>query len=116
MTGLILAGSHEARTICDKLNLAKIPAIASLAGVTKKPLNLSLKTHFGGFGGLDGFKNFIQNEKIKWVINATHPFASTIRNTSTKICKELKINHLLINRPVWHPEKSDDCPGGFYRS
>jgi len=51
MTGLILAGSHEARTICDKLNLAKIPAIASLAGVTKKPLNLSLKTHFGGFGG-----------------------------------------------------------------
>ena len=47
MTGLILAGSHEARSICDILNLAKIPAIASLAGVTKKPLNLSLKTHFG---------------------------------------------------------------------
>jgi len=108
MTGLILAGSHEARSICDILNLAKIPAIASLAGVTKKPLNLSLKTHFGGFGGVDGFKNFIQNERIEWVINATHPFASTMRNTSTKICKELKINHLLINRPEWHPEKSDN--------
>ena len=94
MTGLILAGSHEARSICDILNLAKIPAIASLAGVTKKPLNLSLKTHFGGFGGVDGFKKFIQNERIEWVINATHPFASTMRNTSTKICKELKINHL----------------------
>ncbi|MDG1496897.1 MAG: precorrin-6A/cobalt-precorrin-6A reductase, partial [Amylibacter sp.] len=108
MTGLILAGSHEARTICDKQKKKKIPAIASLAGVTKKPLNLSLKTHFGGFGGLDGFKNFIQNEKIEWVINATHPFASTIRNTSTKICKELKISHLLINRPEWYPEISDD--------
>lgn len=107
MTGLVLAGSYEARSICDKLNLAKIPAIASLAGVTKKPTKLPLKTHFGGFGGVEGFKSFIQDEKIEWVINATHPFASTIRNTSTNVCKELKINHLLVNRPEWIPEKSD---------
>jgi precorrin-6A/cobalt-precorrin-6A reductase len=31
-----------------------------------------------------------------------------MRRTSTKICNELNINHLLINRPEWKPEKSDD--------
>ena len=50
MTGLVLAGSFEARNICDKLSFEKIPAIASLAGETKKPVKLPLKTHIGGFG------------------------------------------------------------------
>jgi precorrin-6A/cobalt-precorrin-6A reductase len=31
-----------------------------------------------------------------------------MRRTSTKICNELNINHLLINRPEWKPEKSDE--------
>ena len=108
MTGLVLAGSFEARNICDKLSFEKIPAIASLAGETKKPVKLPLKTHIGGFGGVDGFKKFIQNEKSQWVINATHPFAANMRRTSTKICNELNIKHLLINRPEWKPEKSDN--------
>ena len=71
MTGLVLAGSFEARNICHKLSFEKIPAIASLAGETKKPVKLPLKTHIGGFGGVDGFKKFIQNEKSinywRWV-------------------------------------------------
>ena len=108
MTGLILAGSYEARDICEKLYVKKIPAIASLSGVTKNPLKLALKTHIGGFGGVTGFKDFIQKHKIKWVINATHPFASTMRNTSISVCNELNINHLIIQRPEWISENSDE--------
>jgi precorrin-6A/cobalt-precorrin-6A reductase len=31
-----------------------------------------------------------------------------MRRTSIKICNELNIKHLLINRPEWKPEKSDN--------
>ena len=64
MTGLILAGSYEARDICEKLYVKKIPAIASLSGVTKNPLKLALKTHIGGFGGVTGFKILSKSIKL----------------------------------------------------
>ena len=59
MTGLVLAGTNEARQICKYLFENHIPAIASIAGITRNPKKLAIKTRVGGFGGVDGFQKYI---------------------------------------------------------
>ena len=44
--------------------------------------------------------NIITNEKFDILIDATHPFASHITQTSTSIAKELKIPYLRFERPI----------------
>jgi precorrin-6A/cobalt-precorrin-6A reductase len=108
MTGLVLAGTYEAREICEALGKIRIPAVASLAGVTRKPENLSIETRIGGFGGTKGFREFLTDKQISWVIDATHPFATEMTKTAVNECLDLNIPHVIVQRLGWLPEEGDD--------
>ena len=108
MTGLVLAGTNEARLICKYLFENHIPAIASIAGITRNPEKLAIKTRVGGFGGVDGFQKYIIENNIDWVVSATHPFASVMRATASKVCNEFDIPHLIFQRPEWEVKVNDD--------
>lgn len=108
MTGLVLAGTNEARLICRYLFENHIQAVASIAGVTRNPNKLAIKTRVGGFGGVDGFKKYIIDNDIGWVVSASHPFASVMRATASKVCTEFDIPHLIFQRPEWDAKENDD--------
>lgn len=99
MTLLLLAGTSEARAVAKAL--AGQDVIASLAGATRAPADLGVKTHIGGFGGAEGFEAFCRTENITAVLDATHPFASRMTERTAKICKARAMPFLIMQRPEW---------------
>lgn len=108
MTGLVLAGTSDARELCSALNTFQVDAIASLAGETRSPRILDIKTRIGGFGGVAGLSQFITDNKIKWVIDATHPFAVQMSNTNATVCTSLGLPTISLQRPPWGPTTADN--------
>ena len=108
MTGLVLAGTSNARALCDALAEYKIDAIASLAGETRSPRALGIQTRIGGFGGAAGLAKYITENNIKWVVDATHPFAVQMSNTNTQVCTTLGVPTISLQRPAWTPIPADD--------
>ena len=105
---LLLAGTSEAREIATRLAAAGIPAIATLAGATRMPERLAIETHVGGFGDDDGFIHFVTNHKISAILDATHPFATTISARTAKLSEKLGLPYLHLLRPQWEPGPGDD--------
>jgi precorrin-6A/cobalt-precorrin-6A reductase len=106
MTLLVLAGTSDARRLLEGLQGKDV--IASLAGVTRSPADLPAKTRKGGFGGGDGFRNFLVENAIKGVVDATHPFASKMTHTAAWECAELNLPHIILQRPEWVVSAGDD--------
>ncbi len=99
MTLLVLAGTSDARQLLEGLQGKDV--IASLAGVTRAPADLPTRTRKGGFGGVDGFRNYLVENAIKGVVDATHPFASAMTHTAATVCAELDLPHIILQRPEW---------------
>ena len=104
---LILGGTSEAFEIATHLKqqFPEIEAITSLAGRTKHPRTPPGQLIIGGFGGEIGLQKFLKNEKIKLVIDATHPFAQKISKNSYKACKKYNIPRIMLVRPEWNLNK-----------
>jgi precorrin-6A/cobalt-precorrin-6A reductase len=106
MTLLVLAGTSDARKLLE--GLQGMDVIASLAGVTRSPANLPAKTRKGGFGGVQGFRDYLIANAIKGVVDATHPFAGTMTHTAATVCAELDLPHVILQRPPWVAKAGDD--------
>lgn len=100
---LVLAGTAEARELCTALGSLGIDAVASLAGATRAPAPLGISTRAGGFGGEDAFIEYLNINKISAVIDVTHPFAHKITERSARVCSNLGIPYLRVERPAWKP-------------
>jgi len=105
---LLMAGTAEARIIATGLAEAEIPAIASLAGVTRDPKDLPIKVRRGGFGGAAAFETFLDENAIRAIIDATHPFASRITMRTADIAQRRGMPYLQVLRPAWHAEPGDN--------
>ncbi len=105
MTLLVLAGTSDARLLLEGLQNRDV--IASLAGVTRSPADLPAVTRKGGFGGVSGFRDYLLAHDIKSVVDATHPFAGKMTKTATMVCKELGLAHVILQRPEWVADASD---------
>jgi precorrin-6A/cobalt-precorrin-6A reductase len=108
MTILILAGTGEARSIAQYCADQNIHAQASLAGVTRQPSRLAVETRHGGFGGADGFRAYLKTNKIRAIVDATHPFASHITRRSFEVAQEMNLPLLRFDRPQWEPKVEDN--------
>jgi len=106
MTLLVLAGTSDARMLLQ--GLQGMDVIASLAGVTRSPVDLPATTRKGGFGGVVGFRDYLIAAGIKGVIDATHPFASKMTQTAAAVCAELGLSHVILQRPAWMAGTGDD--------
>jgi len=106
---LLLAGTNEARQLAAALGgQASLQVIASLAGATRSPQPLGVVTRIGGFGGREGFIDYLQRERIGAVLDATHPFAARISHRSAEVCAELDMPYAQLLRPAWQPNDGDD--------
>jgi precorrin-6A/cobalt-precorrin-6A reductase len=106
MTLLILGGTGEARQIADRLH--GHDAVISLAGSTRTPATQALPTRIGGFGGEDGFQNYLRTAGITAVLDATHPFAHRITTRTAALCQRHGMPYVQFLRPPWTPEPGDN--------
>lgn len=104
---LLLAGTRQAREIANALTGEEIPVIASLAGATRDPLIMTVKTRRGGFGGRNEFTRFLTDTGITAILDATHPFAARMTTRSFDVACTLDIPYMQLLRPEWVPENGD---------
>lgn len=101
---LILAGTYEARKLCELVS--ELDVTASLAGATAAPADLKVRTRLGGFGGDFGFLNFCKNNGVKAVVDATHPYAAKITERTFRLCSEISVPYLRLERSAWPIRKN----------
>lgn len=99
---LLLGGTGEARALAKALH-PRIDIISSLAGRVPDPALPVGPVRIGGFGGVDGLRRWLRDEHIGAVVDATHPFASTMTAHAAQACAELGLPHLVLARPAWDP-------------
>ncbi|WP_120498630.1 cobalt-precorrin-6A reductase [Kiloniella sp. EL199] len=105
---LILGGTTEANQLADQLSsYPTYHVTTSRAGVTTNRKKVSSNERLGGFGGIEGLIEYLETNTIDIVIDATHPFASTITNHAWIACQKLEIPHLILQRPAWKKEEND---------
>lgn len=102
MRVLLLGGTGEARALAKALH-PRVDIISSLAGRVPDPALPEGPTRIGGFGGVDGLRDWLQENGIDAVVDATHPFAATMTAHAAEACQELKMPHLVLARPAWDP-------------
>jgi precorrin-6A/cobalt-precorrin-6A reductase len=100
MPVLLLGGTGEARALAARL-YPDIDVISSLAGRVPDPALPVGPVRIGGFGGADGLRQWLQDNQIDTVVDATHPYAATITATAARVCRELGMAHLVLARPAW---------------
>ena len=108
MRVLILGGTTEASRLATLIaGDPRFDAILSLAGRTSAPRAQPLRTRTGGFGGAAALAQWLSDEKIEAVIDATHPFADQISANAVAACRKAGVPLASIVRPQWRREASD---------
>lgn len=102
MRVLLLGGTGEARALAKELH-PRIDIVSSLAGRVPDPALPVGPVRIGGFGGVDGLRRWLHDERIDAVVDATHPFAATMTAHAAAACAESRIPHLILARPAWDP-------------
>lgn len=103
---LILGGTSDAKELANQVaNMPKIAdkieVFSSLAGRTRAPFSPIGNVRIGGFGGVDGLVNYLEEMQINILVDATHPFASQISENAATAAKIVNIPHLMLVRPAW---------------
>lgn len=104
---LILGGTGEARALACALYSQSIPIISSLAGRVRAPRLPEGPVRVGGFGGVDGLSTWLHDNHIGAVVDATHPFASTITEHAAHACARAGKPLLRVRRQPWIAQPDD---------
>ena len=102
MRVLLLGGTAEGRELATRLH-PHVDIVSSLAGRVPDPALPVGPVRIGGFGGVDGLRRWLRDERIDAVVDATHPFAATMTAHAAQVCRELAMPHLVLARPPWDP-------------
>lgn len=112
MRVLILGGTADANRLAERLSDAGgFEVVLSLAGRTKDPGHAAVPTRIGGFGGAQGLAAWLRAHGIDGLIDATHPFASRMRNNAAQAADRAGIPLARLERPAWAPQPGDDWVG-----
>jgi len=103
-TVLLLAGTAEARALTAAFDHPNARIIASLAGVTARPLPYPCATRSGGFGGVEGLRTYLVREGVDALVDATHPFATQMSGHAVAASSAAHLPLLRLIRPPWPHE------------
>lgn len=109
---LILGGTKEALDLAKNLVEAGHDVTTSLAGVTNDPAPVAGKIRIGGFSkgfisGAMGLAEYLEDECIDLLIDATHPFAKQISENSKMAAKISGVPLEIKSRPPWVRQAND---------
>src|SRR5712691_12793264 len=105
---LILGGTGEAAKLAVQAALLQgVEVITSLAGRTRHPVTPAGRVRIGGFGGEAGLVDYMREQRIALLIDATHPFAAHISFHAAIAAHACGLPYLLLVRPPWEPVEGD---------
>lgn len=102
---LLLGGVTEALAIARTLGPEHI---YSLAGVGRVPTDLTCQVRVGGYGGVEGLAQFVRDEHIGLILDATHPYAAQISQNAAQAARLCGVPCWALRRPAWRPQAGDD--------
>ncbi|MCK1793354.1 cobalt-precorrin-6A reductase [Pseudomonas violetae] len=102
---LLLGGITEALAIARTLGPQHV---YSLAGVGRVPTDLSCQVRVGGYGGAQGLAQFIGDQAIDLLLDATHPYAAQISQNAATAARLSGIPCWALRRPAWQAQAGDD--------
>ncbi|ABE39549.1 precorrin-6A reductase [Rhodopseudomonas palustris BisB5] len=105
---MILGGTADASALAATLAVdAPVDAVLSFAGRTDNPKLPPIPWRIGGFGGVAGLINYLRDEKIDRVVDATHPFAAQMSRHAVIACDAAGVPLLALARAPWQPVAGD---------
>ena len=102
---LLLGGVTEALAIARTLGPEHV---YSLAGVGRVPTDLHCEVRVGGYGGAEGLAQYIQEQGIDLLVDATHPYAAQISQNADRAAQLSAIPCWALRRPAWQPQAGND--------
>src|SRR5471030_62643 len=102
---LLLGGVTEALAIARTLGPEHI---YSLAGVGRVPTDLTCQVRVGGYGGAEGLAQFIRDQGIELLLDATHPYAAQISQNAETETQLSGVPCWALRRPAWQPQVGDN--------
>ncbi|MFI5717225.1 cobalt-precorrin-6A reductase [Nocardia sp. NPDC051750] len=105
---LLLGGTGEARELAHALAGERgLEIVSSLAGRVADPVHPGGTVRVGGFGGVEGLRNWLAGNRIDLLVDATHPFAATMTEHAAWASAALRLPMVRVNRPGWTAEPGD---------
>ena len=105
---LILGGTAEAALLARRLaGHPDLAATLSLAGRTRAPAAQALPTRVGGFGGVEGLRHWLRAHDVRWLVDATHPFAAQMSAHAAAACDAEGVRRVRLTRPPWQAQPGD---------
>ncbi len=108
MTVLILGGTAEARELAGALDAEGTRVVSSLAGRVARPRLPAGEVRIGGFGGAGKLHDWLRENEVAAVIDATHPFAEKISASAARACPDAGVPLLRLERPGWSEGDGDE--------
>jgi precorrin-6A/cobalt-precorrin-6A reductase len=102
---LLLGGVTDALAMARQLGPQHI---YSLAGVGRVPTDLTCQVRVGGYGGAEGLAQFIRDEGIDLLVDATHPYAAQMSQNAANAARLTGIPCWALRRAAWQPGPGDD--------
>ncbi len=99
---LVLGGTRAGRLAAEALAAAGFDVLLSLAGATSAPrLPHGVPVRRGGFGGAQGLARFLVAERVRLVVDATHPHAARMGRNARAAAQGLGLPLLRLERAPW---------------
>jgi precorrin-6A/cobalt-precorrin-6A reductase len=107
-TLLVLGGTSEGFAVAQAaVDAGGLRVISSLAGRVASPRTPPGALRTGGFGGVEGLADFLRDNAVRAVIDATHPFAVRMGANAAAACARSGVPLLRLARPEWRPQAGD---------
>ena len=108
MQVLLLAGTTEATALARLLEgHPRLDGTVSLAGRTQRPSRTALPYRTGGFGGAAGLADYLRDNAIGALVDATHPFAAGISANAAAAAEQAGVPLIALERPPWEAGPGD---------
>lgn len=101
MDVLVLGGTTRARQLATRLVAEGVDLCTSLAGRTSSPRPVPGPSRIGGFGGAEGLTTFLSDNDVRAVVDASHPFATTMHANAALACERANLPLLRLAPPSW---------------